>query len=328
MLCKSRIGLWLVSPSRGAGPLDGMIMQRGGMVQRSGDEQSPAVGADLALEAVSCALDVPASTIRSWEERHQLLTGRTREGGQGRYTSDDVTALARMRDELAAGRDAEETAALVRAALTNPPGQVVARLLAATHQLHTQGIVEALQESRRTHGLVVTLEQVVLPALQEIGRQWTAGTCNMVHEYLLASAIQSWLGAQRHQMDRPGSRGTVVLACGPDDKHAVALEAFAVLLADQGYNCRYLGAQTPVASLVLAAQEPAARAVVVVSHVDRHRGAAVAALHAVAALDVAVFYAGAAFRNPEQRQDVPGCYLGGSLSAAARQLIDCTDAPD
>jgi len=327
LVCQSQTDLWLVRPSRVAGPLEGMIMQRGAMMQESGHEQCPAIEEGLTLEAVSRALDVPAPTICFWEEQHQLRTGRTREGGQGRYSGDDVTALAQMRDGLAAGCDAEETAALVRAALADPPGQVVARLLDATHRLHTQSIVDALQECRRTHGLVVTLEQVVLPALQEIGRQWAAGTCSVVHEHLLAGAVQSWLSVQRHQMDRSNDRGTVVLACGPDDQHAVALEAFAVLLADQGYDCHYLGAQTPVSSLVLAARHPPARAVVVVSHVDRHRSAAVAALHAVAALDVPVFYAGAAFHDPEQRRDVPGHYLGENLSAAARHLTDHTDDP-
>ena len=211
-------------------------------------------------------------------------------------------------------------------AVTDPPEQVVARLLDATHRLHSQSIVDALQESRQNHGLVVTLEQVVLPALQEVGRQWAAGTSSVAHEHLLASAVQRWLAFQQ-QTSRPDHRGTIVLACGPDDQHTLAVEAFTALLADQGYDCRYLGAKTPVSSLVLAAQHPPARAVVVVSHLDQHRAAAVAALHAVAALDVPVFYAGAAFHDPEQRHDVPGRYLGDTLSAAAHCLADHTDPP-
>lgn len=211
-------------------------------------------------------------------------------------------------------------------AVTDPPEQLVVRLLAATHQLHTQSIVDALQESRQSHGLVVTLEQVVLPALQEVGRQWAAGTSSVAHEHLLAGAVQRWLALQQ-QASRWDHRGTIVLACGPDDQHTLAAEAFAVLLADQGYDCRYLGAKTPVSSLVLAAQHPPARAVVVVSHLDQHRAAAVDALRAVAALAVPVFYAGAAFRDPEQRHDVPGRYLGDTLSAAARCLAEHTAPP-
>ena len=198
-------------------------------------------------------------------------------------------------------------------AVTDTPHQLVVRLLAATQQLHTQSIVDALQESRQSHGLVVTLEQVVLPALQEIGRQWAAGTSSVAHEHLLAGAVQRWLAVQ--QQSRADHRGTIVLACGPEDQHTLAVEAFTVLLADQGYDCRYLGAKTPVSSLVLAAQHPPARAVVVVSHLDQNRAAAVAALHAVAAIGVPVFYAGAAFHDPEQRHDVPAAPW---LSSASR----------
>ncbi|GAA1430456.1 hypothetical protein GCM10009616_15100 [Microlunatus lacustris] len=222
--------------------------------------------------------------------------------------------------------DAAETTTPFGAGVTVAPEQLVATLLDATHRLRTSSIVEALQESRRTHGLVVTLEQVVLPALQEIGRRWAAGTSDAAHEHLLAGAVQSWLSVQ-HQTDRPDHGGTIVLACGPDDQHTLAVEAFAVLLADQGYDCRYLGAQTPVSSLVLAARQPPARAVVVVSHLDQNRAAAVGALHAVDALAVPVFYAGAAFHHPEQRRDVPGRYLGDTLSAAARCLTDHTAPP-
>jgi DNA-binding transcriptional MerR regulator len=273
---------------------------------------------NLTIGAVSRALGVPAPTIRSWEWRYGLPTGRRRQGGQRRYTEEDVRALARMRDETAAGRGAAEVAALVAAAVAAPPPQVVDRLMAATHRLDTQGVHDALQRSRQTHGLVVTLEQVVLPVLQEVGRQWAEGSCDVAHEHLLAGAVQNWLAAQRAEPTE--RRGPVVLACGPQDQHTLALEALAVLLADQGFDCRYLGARTPVASLVLAAQRPPARSVVVVSSLDASRAAAVTALEAVAALPVPLFYAGAAFRTPDRREGVPGTYLGGSLSDAARQI--------
>ena len=277
------------------------------------------------IDAVSRALGVPASTIRSWEWRYQLPTGRHREDGHRRYTRDDVAALTRMRDETAAGRGTGEAAALVAAAITAPPAQVVDRLLAATHRLHTQSIYETLQQSRQIHGLVVTLEQVILPALREIGQQWADGSSDVAHEHLLAGAVQSWLSTQRRQADPPTRSGAVVLACGPEDQHTLALEALAVLLSDQGFECRYLGGQTPISSLILAAERPPARAVVVVAHLDRSRAAAVTALRAVAALPVTSFYAGYAFALPAQREDVPGTFLGLNLSVAAQRIAAAID---
>jgi methylmalonyl-CoA mutase cobalamin-binding subunit len=159
-----------------------------------------------------------------------------------------------------------------------------------------------------------------MPVLREIGQQWAEGSCDVAHEHLLASAVQDWLADQRPEPTQ--RRGPVVLACGPQDQHTVALQALALLLADHGFDCRYLGARTPVPSLVLAAERPPACSVVVVSHLDVCRAAAVTAIEAVAALSVPVFFAGAGFRDPDRRRGVPGTYLGGSLSDAVRQIAD------
>jgi DNA-binding transcriptional MerR regulator len=279
---------------------------------------------DPTIGAVSRALEVPAPTLQSWERHHQLPTGRTRTGGQRRYTADDIALLARIRDQVAAGGSAGEAATSV-AAVTGSPARAVDQVVAATHRLHTQGVLDTLQQSRQTYGLAATLEQVVLPALQEIGRQWEAGGADVAHEHLLASAVHSWITAQHQQTPPPHRLGAVVLACGPGEQHTLALEAFALLLADEGVECRCLGGQTPITSLVLAATQPPATAVVVVAYLDQAWAAAVDALRAVTELPLVPFYAGTAFSHPDRRRGVPGTYLGDTLTAAAHHITDAFD---
>ena len=93
-----------------------------------------------------------------------------------------------------------------------------------------------------------------------------------------------------------------------------------MLLRHQRFNCRNLGAQTPAASLRVAADQCSAAAVVLVSQVGRNRAAAVAALRAVSDSGAALFYAGAAFRSITSRRGLPGHYLGGNLSQAAGHI--------
>lgn len=285
----------------------------------------PDTAPEWTIGAVSHALDVPVATLTLWERRHQIPTGRTEQAGQRRHTEADVAALTQIRDETAAGRKSAETTALATASPTATPGQTVASLLAATHRLDTPSITEALQHARRTHGLTVTLEQVLLLALREIGQQWADGRADPAHEHLLASAAQTWLSTEhRHTHPPQHHRGTVVLACGPEDQHTLAVEAFALLLADRGLDYRYLGAQTPISSLVLTAQQPSTCAIVLVCHLDHARTAATTALQTLATLPVTTYYAGAAFDLPEQRQTLPGTYLGDSLSAAADLITTTT----
>ncbi len=288
------------------------------MPELKDEPSSPSVPEEsVALGDVSEALGVPARTLRSWEWRYHLATGRHREKGQRRYTPEDIDTLAGIRDQAVAGATGHQGRASTQADLGTSPAQVVDRLIAATHRLHTESIVEALEQSRVANGLPVTLEQVVFPALREIGWQWANGSSEVVHEHLLAGAVQSWLATQQQEAAPPTKPGAVVLACGPDDQHTLALEALGALLAHQGFPCRYLGAKTPITSLILATERPPARAVVVVAHLSRSRAAAVSALGAIAELPAARFYAGGAFSKPESRRDVPGTYLGEDLSRAA-----------
>ncbi len=292
---------------------------------RDGGSSTETPEESLVLADVSDVLGVPVRTLRSWEWRYHLATGRRRVDGQRRFTPDDVETLAAIRDQTAPGAAGSRAVDSSPADSGTAPPQVVDRLVAATHRLHTESIVEALEQSRLVHGLPVTLEQVAFPALREIGHQWASGSSEVIHEHLLAGAVQRWLSARQQDAGTPTRAGAVVLACSPDDQHTLALQALGALLAHQGFPCRYLGARTPIASLVLATERPPARAVVVVAHLKRSRAAAISALEAVAELPVTRFYAGGAFDDPTSRRDVPGTYLGDNLTHAADLIAAAID---
>lgn len=281
---------------------------------------------ELSIGAVSRLTGIPAPTIRSWERRHQLPAGRRSASGYRRYSAADVETLNRLRDATAAGRSVAEAAAVLREAAAAPPAHLVEQLLTAAGQLDPAGVRHELERAQRTHGLVLALERVVLPALQAIGRDWAAGQVDVAHEHLLTTAVQAWLAAVDQQAPAATRPGPVVLACGPEDQHTLCLQAFAVLLAHRGFDCRFLGARTPADSLALAARTTGARAVVLASHLDQNRPAALAALRGVADQPWRLYYAGAAFADPRWRRGAPGTYLGENLAAAAEQVADDADS--
>ena len=290
----------------------------------AGDEDVPVEG-ELSIGAVSRLTGIPAPTIRSWERRHQLPAGRRSASGYRRYTAADVETLTRLRDATAAGRSVAEAAAVLREAAAAPPAHLVEQLLTAAQQLDPAGVRHELERARRSHGLVLTLEHVVLPALHAIGRDWADGRADVAHEHLLTAAVLAWLAAVGEQAPAPTRPGPVVLACGPEDQHTLSLQAFAVLLAHRGFDCRFLGARTPAGSLALAARTAGAQAVVLASHLDQNRPAALAALRGVADQPWRLYYAVAAFTDPRWRRGVPGTYLGETLAAAAQQVADDAD---
>jgi hypothetical protein len=83
----------------------------------------PEAAANLAIKEAGELLHVPAPTLRSWERRYGLPTTARSAGGHRRYTSEALNQLRLMRDEIAIGRPAADSARWVRGLLevTNPP---------------------------------------------------------------------------------------------------------------------------------------------------------------------------------------------------------------
>lgn len=276
----------------------------------------------LAIQEASQLLGVPAPTLRSWERRYGLPTTPRSAGGHRRYSPQALDELRLMRDEVARGLKASAAARAVRELLdTDQPAHPwVVRFLQASRELDPPAIRAVLDDAVERLGLATTLDDVLMPALRQIGDLWQDGRCDVGQEHLTSEAVRGWLARTTTLAPPPTVAGTVLLACGPRDHHTLGLEAIAALLAHDGIGCRMLGARTPERTLATALAATDAAAVVVVSHLPTHRRAAVASLEGVARAGCPVFYAGNAFWFPDARSGVPGTYLGGTLSVAAQTV--------
>jgi DNA-binding transcriptional MerR regulator/methylmalonyl-CoA mutase cobalamin-binding subunit len=283
-------------------------------------------GDELTIQQASERLNVPSPTIRSWERRYGVpLVGRS-SGGHRRYSRAQLDQLRRMRDLIARGQRAVDAAALVKAGHATSPGPLVEAFLRAARELAPGSIARTLDVARETLGLDRTVDEVLLPAMREVGEWWHVGRIDVSHEHLATNATQAWLASVRPTGPvRP--QAPLILSCGPLDHHTLGLEAIGALLRHRQWDCRILGARTPVGSLARAAAETDAIAVVLVCHVSAGRTAAIEALRDSQLGHRHVFYAGGAFVSPRARHGVPGHYLGTNL-AQASDLITATLAAD
>lgn len=282
---------------------------------------------ELTIQQTSQLLDVPAPTIRSWERRYGVPAVERSSGGHRRYTHVQLDQLRRMRDLIEEGRRPVEAAALVKAAHATSPGTLVEAFLQAARELAPAGIDRTLNAARETLGLGRTIDEVLMPAMRELGDWWYTGRVDASLEHLATNATQAWLAALRPTA--PLRRHPpIVLGCGPLDHHSLGLEAIGALLRDQGWDCRMLGARTPAEALANAAAETGAAAVVLVCHVPAGRRAAVEALRFPELRHRHLFYAGGAFTTARARHGVPGRYLGTHIARASDLITDTlTSAP-
>lgn len=296
----------------------------------AGGDPGSALRADTALtiREASRLLAVPMSTLRSWEERYGLPRTSRTEGGHRRYLTEALDELRLMRDEIAQGKRAAEAAVSARLLLhqAGPARGLVDRLLAAAQAMDPGSVRGCLDDALYELGLGVTIDDVLLPAMRQIGRWWETGQCDVGQEHLTTEVARAWLGRLTAYGPEPRHPRPVLLACGPHDYHSLGLEAFAALLTHAGWPCRILGARTPVSALVACAERVEAGGIVITSHMSTGRRPAVEAITGAAALEVPVFYAGNAFVARPSRRRLPGVYLGDSQRDAVA-IIEATLNP-
>ena len=211
--------------------------------------------------------------LRAWERRYGLLSPIRTQGGYRLYSTDDERRVLRMKVLLARGLSTGEAA---RAALEDPTatgdalpgaglgaGRPVAALSAPTGDLTDLGdrLARALETMDEPTAQIVVDEllatatvddvvrHVVLPYLAGLGERWARGEISIAQEPCASNVLRGRLAARsRDWGNGPGPRA--LLACPPGERHDLALLAFGVLLGRRGWAVSYLGADTPLESVV------------------------------------------------------------------------------
>jgi MerR family transcriptional regulator, light-induced transcriptional regulator len=281
------------------------------------------------IAEVARQLGVPITTLRSWELRYNLPERVRAPGTHRRYSAPELHALRLMRDEIARGTRASLAAQSVRELLggSGPAADFVEGILAASARADPVAVRDHLSRAHTALGLAACLDDVLLPAMKQIGLWWQTGRCDVEQEHLTTEVVRAWMESLVAYAPDPVGRIPIVIACGPSDLHTIGLEALTTLLRYRRRACRSLGARTSVAALTTAVQATGARAVVVVSHMSTGRKRAIQSLHSATELGATAFYAGNAFTSPRSRRGVPGAYLGCRLVDAC-DLIESALAPD
>lgn len=200
------------------------------------------------------------------------------------------------------------------------PATYVGTILTAVRSFDQSRVLAVLDEADATHGLDVTIDEIVFPSLRVVGTFWSSGTIDVAHEHLLSMGVSRWVAAKSVVLPRPSRKGTILLSAGPQDMHTLALDCLDLLLAARGVQVCNLGAQTPVASLLVAARSVNPTAVVLSSHTPTVASQAVRSVKAVAEAAIPVYFAGSSFASQFFRQNTPGIPLDGTLRDAAELI--------
>jgi methanogenic corrinoid protein MtbC1 len=218
------------------------------------------------------------AVLRAWEQRYGIIEPQRSPGGTRLYSERDEERIHTMQAHMADGLSAAQAA---RAALAGraPRGSrflagaadgpaaseldASARTLrSALARLDRELAEQALDRLLASFTFETVASEVLLPYLADVGARWQRGEATVAEEHLATHLLRARLLALTHGFG-PARGARAVLACPPREQHDIALLMLAVALERRGWRVVLLGANTPVASIVQAADVLDADCVVV-----------------------------------------------------------------
>lgn len=280
--------------------------------------------AELRLDQLVKLTGMSPLLIRAWERRYGVPTAERTEGGHRRYTREQAELLRRAALLVRSGLRARDAIARAQteephAAQTDPRGvaQVTEVLLAGD----VARALDHLRGAWLTIGLDATLEELVFPALREVGEGWATGRYSVADEHVATGVVMSWLGAVRAELPSIDlGRPRYLIATPEGEEHGIAVWALELLLRLRGLASLALGSSVPANDLVLETLRLRPKGLVLAisrPSMRRPAGAAAAAVRAAMKKPVKVYLGGAGATPPAP----PGVILLPSTLTGTADLL-------
>jgi methanogenic corrinoid protein MtbC1 len=215
----------------------------------------------LNIAALARRTGVQPDTLRKWEHRYGVIRPDRTPGGQRRYSELDVARVEWLQARLAEGFRIGEAATLLGSnelpAAPQTPAELCEALLQAVAKTDVPTVERLVEHALSVNELPTAVDEVLAPLLDRVGEGWASGKLTVAQEHLASGIVRAHL--ERRLTDARGPiRGVAVLACAPGERHELGLLMLALLLRADGWQVRYLGADTPVEDAVRLAGEVAA----------------------------------------------------------------------
>jgi 5-methyltetrahydrofolate--homocysteine methyltransferase len=126
-----------------------------------------------------------------------------------------------------------------------------------------EGVEDWIDQSVEKIGAVPTLNEVLLPAMKEVGDKFGAGELILPFVLQSAEVMKRAVAQLEKYLDKIEgyTKGTVVLATVFGDVHDIGKSLVNTILTNNGYTVVDLGKQVPIQTIVDAAQEHEATAI-------------------------------------------------------------------
>ncbi len=205
------------------------------------------------IQTVAEMTSVPAATLRAWERRYGIPSPERTESSYRLYSDRDVELIRKLRSLRESGMAPAEAARVVHrganqegvVAEADPFSTARDAIVAAVEDFDPRNLEAVVRRSMFLGSSTVIFEEILAPAMREIGDKWHAGEMTVAQEHL-ASEVLAAAAAEMLRLVRVEDRErTAVLACFADEDHAFPLYGVAFRMVQWGYRPVVLGLRTP-----------------------------------------------------------------------------------
>jgi methanogenic corrinoid protein MtbC1 len=100
------------------------------------------------------------------------------------------------------------------------------------------------------HGVRFLYEEVVEPALRQVGELWSSGRITVADEHLATATAQTAVAALYPRFPWTSGGPHVVIGCVQGERHELGVRMVADLFSLDGWDERFLGADVPLEDLM------------------------------------------------------------------------------
>jgi MerR family transcriptional regulator, light-induced transcriptional regulator len=218
------------------------------------------------IQTVAEMTGVPASTLRTWEQRYGFPSPDRTASAYRMYSQGDIDRIARVRELCDGGLGPAEAVQqvleheLAAAAVDEAPvplgdatglAQALYEAIEAFDPVRTQALVRsALLVGSHTQAF----EQWIWPAWRRVGERWLAGELGLHHERLAAELLGQAVRDMLRLSQPPAPAPWAVLGCFVDEDDPGPALGAALALQGAGLRSQLLGPRTRAAVIREAAR--------------------------------------------------------------------------
>lgn len=135
------------------------------------------------------------------------------------------------------------------------------RCLRAIRAMDGEALEDALATAAAELSMPVLFEQVLMPLLDMIGKEWREGTLRASHEHMATALVRSFLSGLRASYVAPSAGPDVIVTTPAGQLHELGALVVAIIAAREGWRVTYLGPNLPAEEIAAAARQRNAAAV-------------------------------------------------------------------